>query len=250
MLNIDKFGKFEPIGLKKKKRQIILNHTSREVGDYLTSLEFRYNKKYDKIPNYIITREGEILQLLPETGYSNVFDNSIVNENSIIITLENLGWLEKKPLLNYYINWIGSIYKQEVYNKKWRDYFFWEPYDDRQFDMTVKLCNELLDNMNIENIEIIIEETPYHNRYKKRYVKVKEIIDEFTIEIYEEIELSENEKSNILIYGKRVNDFNKLDYSSLYSLNIACTQELYKIIQEQKNKIDELEQRIIQLENR
>jgi N-acetyl-anhydromuramyl-L-alanine amidase AmpD len=149
MLNIDKFGKFEPIGLKKKKRQIILNHTSREVGDYLTSLEFRYNKKYDKIPNYIITREGEILQLLPETGYSNVFDNSIVNENSIIITLENLGWLEKKPLLNYYINWIGSIYKQEVYNKKWRDYFFWEPYDDRQFDMTVKLCNELLDNMNI-----------------------------------------------------------------------------------------------------
>jgi hypothetical protein len=108
----------------------------------------------------------------------------------------------------------------------------------------------LLDNMNIENIEIIIEETPYHNRYKKRYVKVKKIIDEFTIEIYEEIELSENEKSNILIYGKRVNDFNKLDYSSLYSLNIACTQELYKIIQEQKNKIDELEQRIIQLENR
>lgn len=149
MLNIDKFGKFEPIGLKKKKRQIILNHTSREVGDYLTSLEFRYNRKYDKIPNYIITREGEVLQLLPETGYSNVFDNSIVNENSIIITLENLGWLEKKPLLNYYINWIGSIYKQEVYNKKWRDYFFWEPYDDRQFDITVKLCNELLDNMNI-----------------------------------------------------------------------------------------------------
>lgn len=149
MLNIEKFGKFEPIGLKKKKRQIILNHTSREVGDYLTSLEFRYNRKYDKIPNYIITREGEVLQLLPETGYSNVFDNSIVNENSIIITLENLGWLEKKPLLNYYINWIGSIYKQEVYNKKWRDYFFWEPYDDRQFDMTVKLCNELLDNMNI-----------------------------------------------------------------------------------------------------
>lgn len=149
MLNIEKFGKFEPIGLKKKKRQIILNHTSREVGDYLTSLEFRYNRKYDKIPNYIITREGEVLQLLPETGYTNVFDNPVVNENSIIITLENLGWLEKKPLLNYYINWIGSIYKQEVYNKKWRDYFFWEPYDNRQFDMTVKLCNELLDNMNI-----------------------------------------------------------------------------------------------------
>lgn len=117
----------------------------------------------------------------------------------------------------------------------------------------------LLDNN--DNIEIIIEETPYHNRYKKRYVKVKEIIDEFTIEIYEEIELMESEKTNIFIYGKRVNDFNKLDYSSLYTLNIACTQELYKIIQQQKNKINELteqyntklyelEQRIIKLENK
>lgn len=149
MLRIEKFGKFKPNGLSKKKKQIILNHTSREVGDYLTSLEFRYNMKYDKIPNFIITREGEILQLLPETGYSNVFSNPDVNSNSIIITLENLGWLEKKPLMNHYINWNGSIYKQEVYNKKWRDYFFWEPYDDRQFDVTVKLCNELLDNMKI-----------------------------------------------------------------------------------------------------
>ena len=35
------------------------------------------------------------------------------------------------------------------------------------------------------NIEIIIEETPYHNRYKKRYIKIKSIIDDFTIEIEE-----------------------------------------------------------------
>jgi hypothetical protein len=58
-------------------------------------------------------------------------------------------WLEKKPLLNYYINWNGSIYKQEVYNKKWRDYFFWELYDDRQINKTAELCNELLESMKI-----------------------------------------------------------------------------------------------------
>jgi N-acetyl-anhydromuramyl-L-alanine amidase AmpD len=149
MLQIEKYGNFKTTGTNKKKKQIILNHTSREVGDYLTSLEFRYNKRYDKIPNFIITREGEIIQLLPETGNSNFFTDPIINNNAIIISLENLGWLEKKPLLNYYINWNGSIYKQEVYNKKWRDYFFWEPYSDEQFDMTVKLCNELLETMKI-----------------------------------------------------------------------------------------------------
>jgi len=149
MLQIEKYGNFKTTGTNKKKKQIILNHTSREVGDYLTSLEFRYNKRYDKIPNFIITREGEIIQLLPETGNSKFFTDPIINNNAIIISLENLGWLEKKPLLNYYINWNGSIYKQEVYNKKWRDYFFWEPYSDEQFDMTVKLCNELLETMKI-----------------------------------------------------------------------------------------------------
>jgi len=108
----------------------------------------------------------------------------------------------------------------------------------------------LLDNMNIDNKEIIIEETPYHNRYKKRYAKVKAIINDYTIEIYDKIELSEIEKENIFIYGKKVDDFNKLDYSSLYSLNIACSQELYKLVQQQKLKIEELEQRIINLENK
>lgn len=41
--------------------------------------------------------------------------------------------------------------------------------------------------MHIDNIEIIIEETPYHNRYKKRYVIVNSIIDDYTIEIEEAI---------------------------------------------------------------
>ncbi len=106
----------------------------------------------------------------------------------------------------------------------------------------------LLNNTN--NIEIIIEDSPYHNRYKKRYVKVKSIIDETTFEIYEDIELNNNEMNNIFIYGKKVKDFKKLDYSSLYSLNIKATQELYKLIQHQQSIIENLQLRIIELENK
>ena len=106
----------------------------------------------------------------------------------------------------------------------------------------------LLNNTN--NIEIIIEDSPYHNRYKKRFVKVKSIINETSFEIYEDIELTLNERTNIFIYGKKVKDFKKLDYSSLYSLNIKATQELYKLIQHQQTIIENLKIRIIELENK
>jgi N-acetyl-anhydromuramyl-L-alanine amidase AmpD len=150
MLNIEKYGNFKTTGKQKKKKQIILCHTSREVEEYLTSLKVRYNSKYDKIPNYIVTKDGKILQLLPDEGHSNFFTESNLNRNSIIVCLENLGWLEKKPLTNYHINWKGSIYNQEVYEKKWRDFFFWEPYSDEQMKSTAELCSHLTEILKIK----------------------------------------------------------------------------------------------------
>ena len=151
MLNIQKYGNFKPTGKQKKKKQIILCHTSREVEEYLTSLKFRYNGKFDRIPNYVITRDGKILQLLSDISHTNYFNNENINRNSIIICLENLGWLEKKPLTNYYINWKGSIYNEQVYEKKWRDYFFWEPYTTSQIESTADLCNQLNKTLRINN---------------------------------------------------------------------------------------------------
>jgi hypothetical protein len=58
MLNIEKYGDFKVLGKHKKKTKIVLCHTSREVGEYLTSLKFRCNGKYDRIPHYIITKKG------------------------------------------------------------------------------------------------------------------------------------------------------------------------------------------------
>ena len=154
MLNIQKYGTFKPKGKQKKKTQIILSHTSREVEQYLTSLKFRYNGSFDRVPNFLITRKGEVLQLIPEIGYTNYLNNESVNQNSVVISLENLGWLEKKPLSNYYINWIGSIYKEEVYEKKWRDFFFWQPYTQVQIESLAGLCNQLTDSLQIEKRSI------------------------------------------------------------------------------------------------
>lgn len=149
-LEIKKYGSFKPLGKNKAKKQIILCHTSREVEEYLTSLNFRYNGNFDKIPNYVVTREGTVLELLPENTYSNFFYLDKVRKNSIIICLENLGWLNRKPLTNSYINWKGSIYKGEVHEKKWRDFFFWHPYTEIQLSNTAQLCSQLSEIFQIE----------------------------------------------------------------------------------------------------
>ena len=150
MVNIEKHRNFKSVGKYKKKTQIILCHTSREVEEYLASLNFRYNSKYDKIPNYVITREGKVLQLLSDQGYGNFFDDHITNKLSIFVMLENLGWLEKKPLTNHYINWKGSIYNEQVYEKKWRDFYFWQPYTPQQIKMSAELCKHLTETLQIE----------------------------------------------------------------------------------------------------
>jgi N-acetyl-anhydromuramyl-L-alanine amidase AmpD len=151
MIDIIKYGDFKPVGKQKKKHQIILTHTSRNFNDYLQSLKFRFNGSFKRIPNYIITREGKILQLLGNSEHSEYFKEPNINRNSIIISLENLGWLQKEPLTDHYINWIGDIYKGNVFEKKWRDYFFWQPYTEEQVKTTSSLCGKLLKDMKIKS---------------------------------------------------------------------------------------------------
>ena len=149
-MEIIKYGEFKPVGKQKKKHQIILTHTSRNINDYLQSLKFRFNGEFKRIPNYIITREGKIIQLLGNTEHSEYFKDPNINRNSVIITLENLGWLQKEPLTDHYINWIGDIYNGKVFEKKWRDYFFWQPYTEEQVQSTDSLCDKLFKEMKIK----------------------------------------------------------------------------------------------------
>ena len=156
MNKIKKITKFKPSGVNKIKTQIILTHTSRQIETYLLSLENRHNGHYDKIPNYIITKKGEILNLLSDFEYSNFLSKPNLNKNSIIICLENLGWLNKEPLKDYYVNWIGDIYKGVVYEKKWRDYFFWQPYTTLQVEATALLCKKMFKEMSIKRTNKIL----------------------------------------------------------------------------------------------
>jgi N-acetyl-anhydromuramyl-L-alanine amidase AmpD len=151
MLNIKKYGKFKNFEKNKKKKQIILCNSFRPYEEYLSSLKYRNNGKYDKIPNYFVTRNGEILSLIPDDSYSNFFYDNDINKNSIIICLENLGWLNKKPLDIHHTNWIGDIYNTEVYTKKWRDKLYWAKYTEKQIESLVEISKKLLVKFSIDN---------------------------------------------------------------------------------------------------
>jgi len=140
---------FKSVGNYKNKKQILLTHTARNIKDYIRGLKYRLNGNYKKLPHYIISREGEIYQIIPPETYSNYIDIKTYNKSAIIISLENLGWLRKNPLKGGYINWIGNIYKDRIYERKWRGYFFWQPYTEIQMDSLSKLIKKLCVDFNI-----------------------------------------------------------------------------------------------------
>jgi N-acetyl-anhydromuramyl-L-alanine amidase AmpD len=134
---------------ESKKTQIVLTHTSRTLFDYMVSLKFRFGGKPIKLPHYVIGRDGKVIHLLEDTSNGNFTNNDKINSKGIIISLENLGWLEKEPLKNRYINWIGNIYNGKAFERKWRDYFLWQPYTEVQIDSTILICKKLMEDFNI-----------------------------------------------------------------------------------------------------
>lgn len=150
MLEIIKYGDFKPTGKQKIKNKIVLINTFRDIKNYLISLKYRHNGNYDKIPNYVITKKGEVLNLLNDDEYSNFFNKDILNYNSIVVAIENLGWIEKNKNTGLNNNWIGDIYNGEPYYKKWRDYDFWDTYTDEQINKLSLLCLYICKNMKIE----------------------------------------------------------------------------------------------------
>ena len=140
---------YNKVGNHKRKRQILLVHTARDAKEYLQSLKYRYNGKYTRVPHYLITKDGQVLEFLSPDTYSNYFSEYDNSREVIIVALENLGWLKKNPLNASYINWIGNIYNQEPCERKWRGHFFWDPYTDDQLKKTQELCLELCERFEI-----------------------------------------------------------------------------------------------------
>ena len=129
--------------------EIVIRSTISIASNLVTSVNYL---------NSLIKNDSHLQKLLnlndiiEDIGIIKSFIEEKQKQNSsktLDICLENLGWLEKEPLKNRYINWIGNIYNGKTFERKWRDYFLWQPYTEVQIDSTILICKKLMEDFNI-----------------------------------------------------------------------------------------------------
>jgi hypothetical protein len=134
---------------KTKKTQILLYDTQRRFDDFISKLKYRKNGNYDDIPHFIVTKLGIVYQIFDTDYYSSTFQNSKIDKKLIKIAIENLGWLNKNTITGYLNNWIGDPYRSEPYIRNWRQYYFWDKYEEIQLRPLSELCEHICDKHNI-----------------------------------------------------------------------------------------------------
>ncbi len=136
------------------KKQVVIGHISGSQKSNFIKWSHRLNGAYTKTAAFSISKTGKIYQHFDPVYSSNILGNNDLDYKSIVILLENDGWLIKDSEKNTYINWVGDIYNkpEEVVEKKWRNYFYWAPYTQEQFNSTLKLVNKLCEDFNIPKV--------------------------------------------------------------------------------------------------
>ena len=90
-----------------------------------------------------------IYQLYDTNYSSNTFNDPKKDRKMIKIAIENLGWLNKNTITGYLNNWIGDPYRTEPHIRNWRNYYFWDKYNETQLQSLSELCNHLCDKHDI-----------------------------------------------------------------------------------------------------
>jgi hypothetical protein len=134
---------------KSKKTQIFLYDTQRRVDDFINKIKHRRNGTYDDVPHFVISKLGMIYQLYDTNYSSNTFNDPKKDRKMIKIAIENLGWLNKNTITGYLNNWIGDPYRTEPHIRNWRNYYFWDKYNETQLQSLSELCNHLCDKHDI-----------------------------------------------------------------------------------------------------
>ena len=135
---------------KSKKTQILLYDTQRRIDDYINKIKYRRNGEYDDIPHFVISKLGLVYQIFDTDYSSKTFGNTKIDRKIIKIAVENLGWLHKNTITGFMNNWIGDPYRSEPHIRSWRNYFFWDKYNDSQYESLNTLCDFLCEKHKIE----------------------------------------------------------------------------------------------------
>lgn len=145
------------VPLESEKKQIVLGNTFNDGMRHVFGWETRYNGKYKKTASFTIDKKGKIYQHFDPKYYSRYFNNPDQNTKSVVILIENIGWLTKDNKKTEYTNCFNEKYYGEIdgiMEKKWRDYVYWAPYNDEQLESAIKLVRTLCSDLNIPKLVV------------------------------------------------------------------------------------------------
>lgn len=134
---------------RTKKKQIILLNTSCTKDEYFTKIKTRFNGKYNRLPCFFISQDGETHQHFNPVYYSKLMEPQQIEKHSITIAVENVGWLFKDSLNGKMITWSGNEYTGDFIEVHWRNKKYWATYTDEQYAKLAELVDYLCIEYNI-----------------------------------------------------------------------------------------------------
>lgn len=136
--------------VKTIKKQIIIGNTFNTDMRHVLGWKTRFNGNYKKTAHFTVSESGMIYCHFDPEFQSSFFNDRYLDSKSIIILIENIGWVERDEK-NRFITMYGDIYKntENVIAKRWRDHEFWVKYNDKQVESVLELLNYLADEFYI-----------------------------------------------------------------------------------------------------
>jgi len=153
------------LNTKGENRQILLCNTHRESKYFLDTIKYRANGNYKKIPNFLIKKNGEVVNIHQEDVTSFFLPGYKIKSGVVVVCLENKGWLRRRSKDGKYVDWLDDIYDSKVCEKKWRGKLFWDSYTDLQIKKTSKIVDKICKKYNIPKIStghnVFMEDVEY-----------------------------------------------------------------------------------------
>lgn len=169
MMHIDKdtyqISKNNQYKIKTVKTQIVIGLSLRKDHFHIIRLKHKDYGKTKKWNTYTISRDGNVYQHYDNKFHSNFIGVKIGDKQSISIVLENMGCLFETST-GKYINWINEFCDiNNIIEKEWSGYNYWENFPDIQIESMGQLCKKLCEEHNIP--KVCIEFNTYHKDISK-----------------------------------------------------------------------------------
>jgi N-acetyl-anhydromuramyl-L-alanine amidase AmpD len=136
---------------QNKKKTIFLANTFNEDMRHYIGWVHRFAGNYKKTAAFTIKTDGVICKHFNPKYKSYFFNDEEINNRSIVILLENYGWLHKNKETDEFITLNGYIYNkiENVIDRKWRGFSHWVKYTEEQLNSAVYLCEMLSQEFDI-----------------------------------------------------------------------------------------------------